>query len=128
MPITSQLLDFGSLLTFRVGHKDIVVSKLTRAVNVLTLTLQKPLCDYCDEEGRADEAIRYCVDCEVKMCDADLAVSVFVFLVFTDDLYVYSRLSPAWLKGQRAKVRLLPKVSCPLYHSYDPPLPRVVKY
>ena len=76
MPITSQLLDFGSLLTFRVGHKDIEVSKLTRTVEVLTLTLQKPLCDYCDEEGGADEAIRYCVDCEVKMCDADLAVSV----------------------------------------------------
>ena len=76
MPITSQLLDFGSLLTFRVGHKNIVVSKLTRTVDVLTLTLQKPLCDYCAVEGGADEAIRYCVDCEVKMCDADLAVSV----------------------------------------------------
>ena len=95
MPITSQLLDFGSLLTFRVGHKDIVVSKLTRTVDVLTLTLQKPLCDYCDEEGGADEAIRYCVDCEVKLCDADLAVSVFVFLVFTDDLYVHAGLSQA---------------------------------
>ena len=77
MSITSQLLDFGSLLTFRVCHKDIVVSKLTRAVDVLTLSQQKPLCDYCDEEGGADEAKRYCVDCEVKMCDADLAVSVF---------------------------------------------------
>ena len=98
MPITLQLLDFGSSLTFRVCHKDIVVSALTRAVDILTLSLQKPLCDYCDEEGGADEAIRYCVDCEVKMCDADLAVSVFVFLVFTDDLYIYSRLSPAWLK------------------------------
>ena len=76
MPITSQLLDFGFSLTFRVCHKDIEVSKLTRVLDVLTLTLQKPLCDYCDEEGGADEAIRYCVDCEVKMCDADLAVSV----------------------------------------------------